>query len=164
MRLRPYRTSDYEYISRWITDERSHVLWCARLMPYPLTREIFHGFLRRIAEESGECGFVMSENDGTPLGFCVIAINDGENSAFIRTIVVDSQKRGQGLGCAFLQLVQAYVFDICNVEMLRLNVFDTNPAARRCYEKAGFAEDSLTPDAFDFGEEKWGRVHMIARP
>jgi len=164
MRLRPYRVTDYSYIAKWIADQRSHVMWCARLMPYPLTEEVFHGFLRTIAEESGECGFVMSDDTGAPLGFCVIAINDGDNSAFVRTIVVDSEKRGQGLGCTFLQLIQAYVFDICNVDSLHLNVFDVNPAARRCYEKAGFIEDSFTPDAFDFGEEKWGRVHMIARP
>ncbi len=164
MRLRPYRVTDYAYISKWIADQRSHVMWCARLMPYPLTEEIFHGFLRTIAVEHGEYGFVMSDDDGTPLGFCVIAINDGENSAFVRTIVVDSEKRGQGLGCTFLQMIQAYVFDICNVDALHLNVFDVNPAARRCYEKAGFVEDSFTLDVFDFGEEKWGRVHMIARP
>jgi len=160
MRFRPYRNTDFEYIGKWITDERSHRLWCAGLIPFPMTREIFREFLCRMEAESGDSGFVMTENDGTPVAFCLISINDKDNSAFARTIVVDSTRRGQGLGSTLMQMMQAYVFDICDVDVLWLCVFDVNPAARRCYEKAGFVEVDFTPDAFAFKDEMWGRVVM----
>ena len=33
MRIRPYQNKDFNIISQWIIDERSHALWCANLMP-----------------------------------------------------------------------------------------------------------------------------------
>jgi hypothetical protein len=31
----------------------------------------------------------------------------------------------------------------------------------RCYEKAGFVERKLTPDAFAYKDETWGRCNMV---
>lgn len=40
MRLRPYiHSKDYDYIHSWVTDERTNALWCANLVPYPMTAE-----------------------------------------------------------------------------------------------------------------------------
>ena len=32
---------DFEYISNWISDERTHAMWCANLIHYPLEKENF---------------------------------------------------------------------------------------------------------------------------
>ena len=33
MRIRPYiPNKDYEYVSKWIDDERTHAFWCANLL------------------------------------------------------------------------------------------------------------------------------------
>ena len=45
MRIRPYQNKDFDIISQWITDERSHALWCANLMPYPLEKNSFDALL-----------------------------------------------------------------------------------------------------------------------
>ncbi len=40
MRIRPYiPDKDYEYLSEWIDDERTHALWCANLLPYPMIKQ-----------------------------------------------------------------------------------------------------------------------------
>ena len=40
MRLRPFIASkDFEIIKNWISDERTHALWCANLMAYPIKKE-----------------------------------------------------------------------------------------------------------------------------
>ena len=36
---------DFEYISKWISDERTHAMWCANLIHYPLEKESFRNFL-----------------------------------------------------------------------------------------------------------------------
>ena len=42
MNIRPFETDrDFEYISKWISDERTHTMWCANLIPYPMEKESF---------------------------------------------------------------------------------------------------------------------------
>lgn len=45
MRIRHYQNKDFDIISQWITDERSHALWCANLMTYPLEKNSFDALL-----------------------------------------------------------------------------------------------------------------------
>jgi len=45
MRIRPYLNKDFDIISQWITNERSHALWCANLIPYPLEKKGFDDFI-----------------------------------------------------------------------------------------------------------------------
>ena len=42
-----------------------------------------------------------------------------------------------------------------------LNDFPENPGAKKCYEKVGFKERTLTENAFSFKDEFWGRCNMI---
>ena len=45
MRIRPYIESrDFASVETWIEDEKIHALWCADLIPYPVTKENFHAF------------------------------------------------------------------------------------------------------------------------
>ncbi len=48
-------------------------------------------------------------------------------------------------------------FENPETERVQLNVFPENPRAMRCYKKAGFVERKLTPDAFAYKDETWGR-------
>ena len=48
MRIRPYIESrDFASLETWIEDEKIHALWCADLIPYPVTKENFHAFLEK---------------------------------------------------------------------------------------------------------------------
>ena len=50
MRLRPYiATKDYHTITQWIDDDRVHALWCANLIPYPITKESLNKLLEQNA-------------------------------------------------------------------------------------------------------------------
>ncbi|HBE09295.1 MAG TPA: hypothetical protein DCY81_01960 [Lachnospiraceae bacterium] len=42
---------DYEYISNWISDERTHAMWCANLIPYPVEKENLRSFLSEISDQ-----------------------------------------------------------------------------------------------------------------
>lgn len=50
MRIRPYQNKDFNTISTWITEERSHALWCANLIPYPLEKKGFDDLLQEAEE------------------------------------------------------------------------------------------------------------------
>ena len=67
MRLRPYQKRDAAVIAGWSTDERTHALWCANLIPFPAAAEEFHAYARRAEEEYGNNGFTALKDDGTPV-------------------------------------------------------------------------------------------------
>ncbi len=52
-------------------------------------------------------------------------------------IAVDASARGQGVGTALLERLYAYAA-LRGYERIRLEVIDTNPGARRLYERVGF--------------------------
>lgn len=162
MRLRPYiHKTDFEYIKKWVKDERVHALWCANLIPYPLTEKGLLEVLDKEEKERGGSAFVATEDSGRPIGFFAYSANTSNNWGFLKFIILDNEIRGKGFGTQMLELALKYAFDITGVSAVQLNVFDVNDRAKRCYEKAGFAEDNVTKDAFGYKEECWGRCHMV---
>ena len=164
MRIRPYiEDKDFEYLAKWIDDEKIHALWCANLMPYPITKENLHSFLGKNAMEWTDSAYVATEDNGKVTGFFCYSVNVDDNSGFLKLIVVDREKRGAGYGKKMLLLALKYAFDITGVELVRLNVFDGNAAAKHCYEKIGFVEESISKDIFPYKDETWSRCHMIIK-
>lgn len=165
MRLRPYISArDYEYVERWLKDERVHSLWCAGRIAYPLEEDALRAFLERDAKERCGCAFVATEDDGTPIGFFVYSTNTKENFGFLRFVVLDDRIRGRGYGTQMLKLALQYAFEITGVSSVRINVFDVNTGARKCYAKLGFVETGYDKDAFTYQNESWGRYQMeVAR-
>lgn len=162
MRIRPYiGNKDYEYIERWIDDEKIHALWCANLIPYPIARENFHRFLEKNAIDWTDCAYVTTESNGKIIGFFCYSININDNTGFLKLVIVDPEKRGTGYGKEMLQLALQYAFHITGVELVQLNVFDENIAAKRCYKKVGFIEESISKNIFPYKNELWSRCHMI---
>lgn len=166
MRIRPYiEVKDYEYIEKWINDEKIHALWCAGQIPYPVTRQHFHDLLERAAMEWTDSAYVATEEDGTVIGFFCYSINIEDNEGFLKFIVVDPEKRGRGYGKEMLELALKYAFWITGAERVQLNVFSVNHAARRCYEKIGFTQRAVTDHALSYRDESWSRCNMvISRP
>lgn len=164
MRLRPYRkNSDFAYLEKWIADSRTHALWSANIMPYPLTRQGFDEVMEKNERDWGDCGYTFTEDDGTPVGFLAFSINEKDNAGFAKFIVVDSARRGKGYGAQMLKRLLQYAFDIVGLDTVRLNVYDVNEKAKRCYEKVGFVAETFTPAVMSFEGESWGRYLMVAR-
>lgn len=161
MRIRPYIASiDYECLEKWIENERIHALWCANLIPYPITRERFHRFLEKSSAEWTDSAYVATENDGKTIGFFCYSINVKENAGFLKFVIVDHKKRGKGYGEEMLRLALQYAFHITGVESVQLNVFEENTTAKRCYEKIGFLERAVIKDVFSYKDELWSRCSM----
>ena len=165
MKLRPYIASkDYQTIKNWITDARMHDLWCAKRIPYPMTEENLQAFLEKDAQEWGGKPYIATEEDkDTPVGFFIINVNAGAESAFFKCIMVDNSLRGKGYGTRMIEQMKRLAFDELGVSLVQLNVFDTNPRAKKCYEKAGFTIESFTENSLRFGEESWGHYRMVAK-
>lgn len=161
MRLRPYiPETDFEKISKWIKNERTHAMWSANRFPFPIEKESFHAYLSELGKEWGGSPFVFTEDDGTVRGFFCYETDLKSNVGMLKYIVVDDSVRGRGYGGKMLKLAAKYAFEICGADGVHLNVFTVNAPARRCYEKAGFAIRSIDEGAFKYNDEQWGRCNM----
>ena len=162
LRIRPYTESrDYGYIERWIDDERMHALWCANLIPYPVTPENLRSLLEKNAAEWADCAYIVTDSNGENIGFFCYSVNADENTGFLKFIIIDRDKRGLGYGREMLKLALKHAFDITGVKLVRLNVFDENAAAKHCYEKVGFVEESIVENIFPYKNESWSRCLMV---
>ncbi|MBR6626714.1 MAG: GNAT family N-acetyltransferase [Lachnospiraceae bacterium] len=162
MHLRPYiNTEDYKYIEKWLTDERTHALWCANRIAYPITQDKLGNALQKGAEDWGDAAYVVTEDNGRQIGFFVLALNATGDSGFLKYLVLDKELRGRGYGMQMLRLILRYAFDVTGVDRVQLNVFDVNSSARNCYSRMGFIEDNVMKDAFSYHKEMWSRCHMV---
>ena len=158
MRLRTYRkNADFAYIASWLKEERTHALWCSKLFSHPLSKTEFEQYFE---EHEGDARYVLTEDDGKPVGFCAFTVNEQDNSGFAKFIVIDSSARGKGYGTRMLEMLLKSAFELNNVERVGLNVFRQNLAAIGCYRKAGFLETVEIPDTIDFHGEVWEKYTM----
>lgn len=161
MRIRPFiENKDYVYLEKWIDSERIHALWCANLLPYPLTRESLHAFLEKAGAVWTDSAYVATEDDGTVIGFFCYSVNTDTNTGFLKFVIVDSHKRGTGCGSAMIRLALRYAFVATGADCVQLNAFEENTAAVRCYEKAGFVVRATDKNVFSYKGEQWSRCNM----
>lgn len=161
MRIRPYINKDFNVISQWITDERSHALWCANLIPYPLEKKGFDDLLQQAEELFLDAPFVATTDEGRVVGFFCFSVNLKANEGMLKFVVIDDSLRNKGYGCEMIKLAVKYAFEIAKADVVQLNVFPENPGAKKCYEKVGFKERTMTENAFRFKDESWGRCNMV---
>jgi len=161
MRIRPYiHNKDYEYIASWIDCEKTHALWCANLLPYPVTPEAFQNFLEKCSTDWNDSAYVATTNAGQVIGFFCYSLNLENNTGFMKFIIIDEARRGKGYGKEMLNLALQYAFQITGAAAVQLNVFNENISAKRCYEKVGFIEECVEENVFAYGDERWSRCGM----
>ena len=160
LHLRSYEPADFSSIQSWVTDERTHALWSGGHMPSPLTAEAFAEKLMQGYEQWNDEAFVYADEHGHPAGFAVCSITPENHRAHIKYVIVDPVLRGSGVGTSMIKIMLNRIFDSGIMHFVTLNVFDINTSAIRCYQKAGFRITSVTPDAYSFQNERWGRISM----
>lgn len=105
--------------------------------------EVIRSAYRRFCSDPDRAFFVLKNEDGKILGEAVINDLDREKSeANFRIALFTSTARGHGTGTWMTEEVCRYAFEVMKLERLTLDVLQTNPRARKVYEKAGFVLDS----------------------
>ena len=164
MKIRAFDLNDdFDVIKTWITDERTHMMWCANLIPYPIEKETLRSFLSEISEKFGDSPFIAVDDEGRVVGFYCYSLNRETHEGMFKFVMVDASVRGQGIGKEMIRLAVRYAFSDPEALVVQLNVFSENIRAKKCYEGAGFTERQNTPDVFKYKDESWGRCNMIIK-
>ena len=113
MRLRPYiECRDFDVINKWIVDERTHAMWCANLIQFPIEKDNFNEILNEAAERFGDSPYVVTLEDGTLVGFFCYSANLDTNEGMLKFVMINPDYRGKGYGRDMLKLAIKYAFEI----------------------------------------------------
>lgn len=160
MRLQPYREMDAEIIVDWMKDEREHAKWCANIIPYPMTIEIFHDTLLAKQVEWNHVQFVATTDEGELAGFFFFKLNYDTELAYMGFVTINPKFRGLGYGKQMMNLAFQYIFTIAKMKVAALKVYDNNEVAHHMYSVAGMRDISYKPNSFTYKDELWGTYYM----
>jgi GNAT superfamily N-acetyltransferase len=137
--------------------ERHGVLY-AREYGWDATFEILVASIMGAFDPAKDAAWV-AEVDGRRAG-CVLCVHHDERTAKLRTLLVEPEARGHGIGAALVDQVIDHARRK-GYATLTLWTNDVLTAARRIYERAGFTLDHESPHhAFghDLVEQTWSRT------
>ena len=63
-------------MKNWVTDERTHAMWCANLIKYPLCEEHMAETMTAAADRFGDGPYVVISDDGRVEGFFCYSYNN----------------------------------------------------------------------------------------
>ncbi len=134
MTVRPMRAADTEAAGRLLAASFTDVL--ARYLPYaqPGTSRFLRDELARLADSRAK-EFLVFADKGQVVGFAEYRL-EGPASAFLSYVCVADWARRRGVATA---IMERFLDDHPILARLELDVFEDNQAARRFYERIGFA-------------------------
>jgi RimJ/RimL family protein N-acetyltransferase len=156
--LIPFTEADIEPLLGWIRSQEELLLWTASSFGYPLTREHITQHMWDCAARGDRLIFkVVDAEHGEAVGYVELGALDSRNrSARVGRVLLAPAARGRGLGVAMMRAALAYAFDKLHVHRAELGVFDVNPRAIACYERAGFRREGVRRESFAVPEELGG--------
>ncbi|MBD3922962.1 GNAT family N-acetyltransferase [Paenibacillus sp. PR3] len=89
--------------------------------------------------------------------------NSEKKEAFIGRFLIGSDSdRGRGTGKAALKRLVEIGFGEFELESIKLNVFDFNDAAIRCYQAIGFTQNEFTENVYRSKDGLvWNNIEMM---
>src|SRR5215207_3938404 len=106
IRLIPFTSSDIDRLLGWIRSPEELMLWTASSFGFPLTREHIEGHLRDSAER--RIFKAVKEEREEAVGHIELGAIDPRNRSLrIGRVLVDPDRRGQGLGVAMMRAALA---------------------------------------------------------
>lgn len=160
--LLPFTEADIDLLIRWVPSREVLYLWTASSFGFPLTREHILQHMKECAQRGDRLIYkaVLPEN-GTVFGYVELGAIDRVNESLrIGRVLIDPACQGRGLGAAMMRAAVDLAFEQFDVHRVDLWVFDINPRAIACYERAGFRHEGICREAFKAPEGYWSFLIM----
>ncbi len=160
LRLRPYKSCDAEKISEWIRDKDVFMKWGGSLFgEFPINAGIIDDKYRL---QNGGCTesdnfypWIAFDDENGVVGHFIMRYINGDNRILrFGWVIVDDKIRGKGYGTEMLRLGLKYAFEILNVDVVTIGVYENNDRAHNCYKKLGFTDKEIVE------KEPWNVIEM----
>jgi [ribosomal protein S5]-alanine N-acetyltransferase len=140
-RVDPVKDLDDRY--RWMNDPE--VIKYLGMRPARLSRDEIQSYLEQCAKSGAEMvEFAIETKDSRHIGGCTLrSFQHTARSAEIAIAIGEADYRGKGYGTEIIRLMVQIAFDDFNLNRVWLYAYESNAAAVRTYEKAGFVKEGL---------------------
>jgi RimJ/RimL family protein N-acetyltransferase len=154
MILKPFLSSDYELLIRWISSAELNYLWGGPTLEYPITRE-------QITEHCAkpEVNPYVLIVDGKEAGFVELYQVSDRHYRICRVFIAN-EFRGQGLSTIMLKVLISKAKEEFDCSGLSLAVFAHNAPAIACYESLGFKVVTREEGSLSYNGESWDLLRM----
>lgn len=133
--LRPFEAGDGVLVARWCSS-LDDLRWVAPCTPPPLTAEKVRGW-----HHNGVSPFLFYNPNHEPVGYGELVPSITRmGEVWIAHLVVDPNRRNEGIGRLFVLSLLDKVFHDYRAESAFLSVFEDNVLGRACYRHCGFRE------------------------
>jgi len=142
-----HRPSDYELLSKWLTDEEVLEFYEGRDNPFPADRIMKHYSLPALARENVvPCIIIYEDNEIGYIQFYplseihkpIFQIEDTEGIFGIDLFIGETRYWNKNIGTKVLRTMLEYLFARERAKKIIIDPHTWNERAIRCYEKAGF--------------------------
>jgi RimJ/RimL family protein N-acetyltransferase len=157
--LRPLEEADIPTCLRWINDpEVTRTLMMYRPLNELREREWFQGQYKD--DHNIILAITLKEQDRHIGNVGLHRIDWKNREGELGIMIGEKDEWDKGYGSEAISLVLGYGFDRLNLHRICLRVYENNPRAQRCYEKAGFRrEGAMRESAFSEGRY-WDTIFM----
>ena len=154
--LRKFESQDMPSFLAAIHDAKTLMHFAGPAYVFPLTAEQVAVDL----QADGVRVFSMVTDKDEVVGHAQMQILS--DSVLLRRIVIwEASWRGQGWGRKMVQQLLDVAFAMPEVQQIRLNVFDWNTSAIRCYQSLGFVLSAGPAKTVQVAGETWQSVSMV---
>ena len=155
LRLRKFQSTDMPVFLAAIHDEKMLMQFAGSAYFFPLTAE---QVLVDLQADDVRVFSMVTVRDEV-VGHAQMQIFS--DSVLLRRILIwDGAWRGQGWGRKMVQQLLDVAFAMPKVQQVRLNVFDWNTSAIRCYQSLGFVLSAGPAKPVQVAGETWQSVSM----
>lgn len=119
--------------------------------------------VKQYFEKEEELYLFMIESlaDGKALGVIELqSIKWPTGDSFVGIGIGDREDWGKGYGLDAMNIILGYAFNQVGLTRVSLTVFEYNPRAIRCYEKAGFQHEGRLRKALNRDGRRWDILFM----
>ena len=138
--LSPISEEDVENYTKWMNDFGTTDYLGQSNRIYTIESE--KRFLEKCLEDKNDItlGIVKLENDKL-IGNCGLKEENGiSRTATLGIFIGEKEERNKGYGAEAIRLLLDFGFNYLNLHEIKLDVYEFNKRAIKCYEKVGFKE------------------------
>ena len=137
--LGPIRAEHLSDFLRWVNDP--NVTRTLALPGMPMTLEAEEDWFRSASRSTKDAMFtIYPKGSDQPIGNCGLhAIDLRHRTANFGIMIGERSAWNMGYGTDATRALVSYGFDVLGLQNIMLEVYSTNLAGRRAYEKAGFS-------------------------
>ena len=163
VQLAPFRLQDFDTLIGWIDTPEKLVQWSgARRFTFPLSSaQLSVHMYDTLGVEPRSRIYTAIDDNGRVIGHAeFLGISPRDAVATLCGIMIAPEARRMGYCLPLVQSMLELGFGKLNLRRIELNVYDTNPAAIACYERAGFVREGLLRKSVLLGDRFWNTIVM----